>query len=195
MGRLTEQAPGRGRSPGFTAIELMVVVAILSIVVAVAVPSFTRFIQGSSVTSTVNTFLADLRFARSEAIRRGGHVVLCRSDAPEAASPVCATGEGPGGAGWATGWLVFHDLDANGTRQESDPVLKVRRAWSALDSVSDGGASTAYRFTALGRLTAGTPTTSMSFGGPAVATEARRTLCVFPTGTTRVVPAGGAPCG
>ena len=44
------------------------------------------------MSGNVNGFLADMRYARSESIRRGGGVTLCRSDAPEAAAPVCAPG-------------------------------------------------------------------------------------------------------
>ena len=55
-----------------------------------------------------------MRYARSESIRRGGGVVMCRSDTPEAASPVGGTDASPGGKGWASGWIIFHSLDPAG---------------------------------------------------------------------------------
>lgn len=179
---------------GFTAIELSVVLAIVALLVTLAAPSFARIIQGASVSSTVNAFLSDIRLARSEAVRRGGNVALCRSDDPEAASPVCSPGAGPAGAGWATGWLIFHDLDGNGERDASDPVLMVRRAPPVVDSISDGGASTVYRFTPLGRLFTGTGMTELSVGGDRVDPGLRRTICIFPTGTARMLPVGSDSC-
>ena len=116
------------KSYGFTLIELLVAIAIAAILIALAAPSFKQLIQSNSMSSTVNTFLADMRYTRSEAIRRGGSVVMCRSNAPEAASPACGSGSGPGGNGWVSGWIVFYDQDSDGTRIDSstDPVLRVQ---------------------------------------------------------------------
>ena len=99
---------------GLTLIELMVVLAISAILAFLAAPSFTSAIRSNAISSTVNTFLSDMRYARSEAIRLGGGVVLCRSDAPEDAAPACGTGHGPGNNGWVSGWFIFHDLDNDG---------------------------------------------------------------------------------
>jgi type IV fimbrial biogenesis protein FimT len=95
---------------GFTLIELMVVMAIAAILISLAAPSFARLIRSTSVASDVNTFLADLRFARNEAIKRGTVIVMCKSDDPEAATPSCSTG-----ADWKSGWIIFADDNNSGT--------------------------------------------------------------------------------
>ena len=56
-------------SRGVTAIELATVIAILAILSALAGPSFVNLIRSNNVSSVVNTFMSDMRFARSEAIR------------------------------------------------------------------------------------------------------------------------------
>ena len=55
-------------SRGVTAIELATVIAILAILSALAGPSFVNLIRSNNVSSVVNTFMSDMRFARSEAI-------------------------------------------------------------------------------------------------------------------------------
>ncbi len=61
----------RGALPrGFTAIELMVTVAVAGVLIATAVPSFTASIARARLEGAVNELGIDLQYARSEAIRR-----------------------------------------------------------------------------------------------------------------------------
>lgn len=168
------------------------VLTIAAVLIALVLPSFRRIVQGAVISSTVNSFLADVRFARSEALKRGGNVVLCRSADPEASSPTC-TAATPAG-GWATGWIVFLDLNGNGSRDPADPVLKVRSAVSGLDTIDDGGAGGPYRFTALGRLLPGAAATELSFGGAKIDPDLRRSVCVLPSGAARLQANGAASC-
>ncbi len=56
---------------GFTLIELMIVVVLISIIATVAVPGFQSMIESSRLTSTANGTLGLLNYARSEAVKRG----------------------------------------------------------------------------------------------------------------------------
>jgi type IV fimbrial biogenesis protein FimT len=183
-------------SRGFTLIELMVVVVILAILMTLAAPSFVRTIQSSTMSSTVNTFLADLRFARSEAIRRGGGIVMCRSNAPEAASPTCGTGSGPGGNGWVSGWIVFHDLDNDGAKAATEPLLRVQAPITSMDSVVEAGgsSSTSFRFTATGRMLNLNSATSLQFGGSKYTNDVQRVVCVNLGGRARIAGDGNSSC-
>lgn len=182
------------KSAGFTLIELMVVIAIASVLMKLAAPSFKQLLQSNTISSNVNNFLADMRYARSESVRRGGGVIMCRSDAPEAASPVCGSGSGPGGNGWVSGWIIFIDLDGDGTRiaSSTDPVLRVQAAITAMDSIQEAN-STKFRFTATGRLTLG-GITSFEFGGGNYAGTVKRTVCVSVGGRARLAGDGYASC-
>ena len=183
------------KSSGFTLIELMVVIAIASVLMKLAAPSFKQLIQSNTISSNVNSFLADMRYARSESVRRGGGVIMCRSDAPEAASPVCGSGSGPGTNGWVSGWIIFHDVDGDGTRTalSTDPVLRVQAPITTMDSINESGSSTKFIFTATGRLNL-SGITSLQFGGGNYANTVQRIVCVSVGGRARVAGDGLSSC-
>jgi len=76
---------------GFTLLELLVTMSILAILMAVAVPSFTRFIVNSQLRSTVSTLQTDVMNARAEAIKLAKPVVV---------RPLVSA------TGWASGWTA-----------------------------------------------------------------------------------------
>ncbi|NMM35976.1 MAG: prepilin-type N-terminal cleavage/methylation domain-containing protein [Glaciimonas sp.] len=186
------------KSHGFTLIELMVVVAIAAILSAVAAPSLKRLIQSTTMSSNVNTFLADMRYARSESIRRGGGVVMCRSDDPEAASPICGSGSGPNGNGWVSGWIIFHDLDNNGQKSAAETLLRVQSPITSINTIVEGGkgsSSTKFQFTATGRFYNLNSATKLTFGSPDLFEgSVQRTVCVSLSGRTRIAGDGFADC-
>ncbi|WP_288842082.1 GspH/FimT family pseudopilin [uncultured Deefgea sp.] len=60
----------QAKNSGFTLIELMITVLLLSIVLAIAAPNFISWINNSRVKSTTENMAQDLIMARTEAIRR-----------------------------------------------------------------------------------------------------------------------------
>jgi len=185
------------KSSGFTLLELMVVLAVAAILVTLSAPSFTRLIQTTNMSSTVNTFLADMRYARSEAIRRGGWVVMCRSNNPEAALPTCVGATDPAGNGWVSGWIIFHDVNNDGGATTTQPVLRMQSPNTALNSIleSTGNSSTKFRFTATGRLADLTSDTTLNFGAaPVFAATDQRTVCVGLGGYARIAAVGTTTC-
>jgi type IV fimbrial biogenesis protein FimT len=59
------------RQTGFSLIELLVTVTLLSILLALGVPAFTDLIASTKLTSATNTLIGHLHYARAEAIKRG----------------------------------------------------------------------------------------------------------------------------
>ncbi|AVO42116.1 GspH/FimT family pseudopilin [Simplicispira suum] len=95
-------ARNRPHEQGFTAIELMVVVAIVAILAALAGPSFRDLIDGWRVRSAVEEITSTIYYARSEAIKRGGRVSVRKN---------CGVGTAQE---WKCGWIVFTDTNENG---------------------------------------------------------------------------------
>lgn len=109
---------------GFTLLELMVVVAIVGVLMAVAIPAMGNFIRNGRITAAANDVMAALHFTRSEAIKRRQPVTLCTSTnalnadgSANTVDPVCEDSE------LLTGWIVFVDLNGDGVRDAGDTVL------------------------------------------------------------------------
>ena len=84
-------------SSGFTLIEVMIVIAILSIFAGIAIPSFSTLIANNRMAGQANDFLSTLQFARSEAITRGRRISIC----PSTSGSACTS------SAWNGGWMVF----------------------------------------------------------------------------------------
>ena len=89
------------RQTGFTLIELLIVVAIAAILLALAAPSFREMLVKRSVQAAAETLASDMRFARSEALKRSTRTVICRST--DGAKCTAVVGS------WSEGWIVYVD--------------------------------------------------------------------------------------
>lgn len=76
-------------SKGFTLVELMVVVAVLAIISAIAMPSFTEVIESQRMKGAATDLMIVMTRARSEAIKRNVNVTVT-----------------PKSGDWAGGWQI-----------------------------------------------------------------------------------------
>ena len=95
---------------GITLIEMMVVVALVAILAAVAVPNLSDLFINNRLSTTTNELIAALNTARSEAIRRGAVVTIRRCETVNAANGCVEASSGS--QEWTKGWYVFADIDA-----------------------------------------------------------------------------------
>jgi type IV fimbrial biogenesis protein FimT len=180
---------------GLTLVELMITLVVAAVLVGLAGPSFVRLIKSNSMSSAVNTFMADLRFARSESVRRGGRIVICRSDAPEAAAPTCSSAVNTT-KGWSTGWLVFEDRDNGSTFNTGDNLLRVQAPIKNIENIAEAtSTATVFKFTATGRLLDNTSSAGLLFGGTNFTTDLKRRICISPGGRARIAGDGSTSCG
>jgi type IV fimbrial biogenesis protein FimT len=187
---LKPYCPPMKKSSGFTLIEAVVVVAIIAILTALAAPSFKSLIQSNAMSSNVNSFLSDMRFARSEAVRRGGSVVMCGSKLPESTQSCNASSATNG---WVTGWIVFDDLDKDGAHDANEPVLRVQGPIKNLDSIIEPNSpSYKFKFNATGRLPGNM--TEIDFGSDYLPDTVQRVVCVSVGGRARIKGDGSTSC-
>jgi type IV fimbrial biogenesis protein FimT len=166
----------------------MVVVSILAVLAALAAPSFTPLIERWRVRQTVEGLQATLFYARSEAIKRGGNVVVQKL--PNNTNG-CTTAS-PGGS-WDCGWYVCEDSNGDNTCNVGEPVLQRFDAPPKVEvSRSDSGGATV----SLNRWGLTTQGIGISIvpAGKSTADLASRGLCVSTGGRVRIIPPDQIPC-
>lgn len=109
----------RRSATGFSAVEVTVVVAIMAILAALASPGFGGLIERWRVRQAAEGLQSTLYYARSEAIKRGGNVVLQKS--PNNTNG-CTTAVNAND--WGCGWFVCEDTNGNGSCDGTEPVLQ-----------------------------------------------------------------------
>ena len=93
----------------------MMVVAVATVLLGFGIPSMTALMNSNKLTAATNSLMASMRLARSEAFKRNGRVVLCKSRDGMA----CVTS-----GGWEQGWLVFHDANGDGDHSHDEVVIE-----------------------------------------------------------------------
>jgi type IV fimbrial biogenesis protein FimT len=105
---------------GFNLLEMMAAVAVLSILLGLGVPSFSRMIRTNRVVANTNELVVALSAARSEAVKRGLPIAVCARTGPT--TDVCRTGTSNN---WGSGWLVFTDQAGTaGVIDTGDEILQ-----------------------------------------------------------------------
>ena len=104
------------RQKGFSLLELLITIGIAGILLGLAVPSFSTFLDDSKVSSVTNNLVYALQTARSESIKRSSAVVLCPSTNATTTNPTC-------NGGYGGGWVVFADDDASGARNGTEEII------------------------------------------------------------------------
>ncbi len=187
--RQSIRKPSTPRAPhGFTIIELMVVVSILALLAALAVPSFTPLIERWRVQQAVKGLESTLYYARAEAIKRGGTVTVRKHP----------TGTGgcllaPGNANWDCGWFVFADTNSNGTLDAGEEVLQSFPTPPNIDVTRVGGAAS-IEFDRWGRVSGPFVGFSLVPHDKNISDLAARGLCMSAGGRIRTIKSEDMPC-
>ena len=116
-------------STGFTLVETMVVIALLSILTALAIPSLQDVMDRYRASAVYDELRSTFVFARSEAIRTRSRVIIQRT-----AGANCATVQE-----WQCGWTVYVDANGDGVQQLNPlPPAVAEPTLRTIDSLTGG---------------------------------------------------------
>ena len=173
---------------GFTAIELLVTVGIVGVLAALAAPNFSVLIERWRVRQAAEQLQSTLHYARSEAIKRGGRVVIQKI--PNNTNG-CTTASST--RAWDCGWIVCHDTNDNGTCNAAEPVLQ-RIESSAKVHVNRTGGGASIQLNRWGLVDG----TWLGFNliplDKTVSHVAARGVCMSSGGRVRIIPQEAIPC-
>lgn len=117
-----EHAPLRAFLLGFSLIELMLTLALLTFTLTVAVPSFSQFMQKNQIITEQQKVQSLLAFTRMAAVTQAEHVVICRWDGANG----CTGRSQRSTQIWSDGALVFVDKNRDRALDVGDDnVLKI----------------------------------------------------------------------
>ncbi|MBW8461452.1 GspH/FimT family pseudopilin [Acidovorax sp.] len=130
---------------GFTAIELLIVITILAVLTAMAVPSFGPMIERWRTNQAVNNITSTIYVARSEAIKRGGRVSVRKMANGTDGCSFASTNQE-----WSCGWIIFVDADENGNLDAGEEILQSFQMPTSVNVMNNNSAAS-FRFDRWGR--------------------------------------------
>ncbi len=98
------------RTNGLTLIELLIALVIAALLAATTFPSLLRWVDRHRLETGLDLLTRSLSLARSEAVKRAGHVSLSTPNAR-----------------WEEGWQVFFDRNNNGLPETEDTIIYVQQ--------------------------------------------------------------------
>ena len=109
---------------GVTLVELLICLAIVSILSFIVVPSFNDIYQNARSTSHINQLSQLIRFTRSEALARQARVTLC----PSSEGLSCEQE-------WHAGTMIFIDENNDQERNEGETLLRLKTPFISSGSI------------------------------------------------------------
>ena len=113
---------------GFTLIELIIAMMMVAVSLAIVLPAYRDWIAAQQLANHARFIVDTLHVARSEAIKQGYRVNVCKTRDKR----VC-TDQG----GWEQGWLMFVDEDRSG--HVEDDTIVLHREGPARDDITVRG--------------------------------------------------------
>jgi type IV fimbrial biogenesis protein FimT len=134
----------RRKSDGFTIIELMITILVLAVLISLGAPNLYQMIVNNRLTTEVNSLVAGLQYARSEALRRNTVVTI-----------------GASSTDWSSGWNVWIDTDADNAVDGTETLLRSQNSQASGYTIEPPSSVTtspaALRFNANGTIANASP--------------------------------------
>lgn len=176
------------KAAGFTAIELLTVIAIMGVLAALAAPTFAPMIERWRVKQAVEELTSTIYYARSEAIKRGGRVLIQKLPNNTNGCTTASTNQD-----WDCGWFVCEDTNNNNTCNATEPVLQRYDAPTNLQITRTSGAAS-IKLNRWGLVDGAWLGFSLVPLNKSITDQAARGLCMSSGGRIRTIPPEAIPC-
>jgi type IV fimbrial biogenesis protein FimT len=120
-----------GKGTGFTFLELLITLAVVSLVFSIGVPSLQQLLDSNRASTEINHLVGTLALSRSEAIKRNRRITVCQT-----ADRVHCASSGD----WSQGWIGFEDDNKNRQHDENETLLTVGQALAGNTQINFDGA-------------------------------------------------------
>ena len=106
------------KQAGFNLYELMITLTVAGILTPMAI-GMQGLVQDNRLVTQVNQLLGHLNLVRSEAIKRGTTVTICKSANGVDCTPT---------SDWHEGWIIFVDPNRNRTVDAGEAIIRAQQA-------------------------------------------------------------------
>lgn len=142
MNKAVNNPMAPNRSNGVTLIELIIVLAIASIIALIGAPSLSKIVKDSRLRLAANSLQNSFALARSTSVARSSNVTICKSSD---GTSCATTGD------WSQGWMIFEDTGTIGdssddttTDEDGDQRVRVQQAFDASVSMTGSAGLTDF---------------------------------------------------
>jgi type IV fimbrial biogenesis protein FimT len=172
---------------GVTLIELLVVITIAAILMSIGVPSYKYVTTSNRVANEINALLADMQFARYEAVKEGLNVQVCPAAATATTCAASAT--------WSNGWIVLSNAVATG-----GTAIVLRRQlpfsnFNSSDTLTNNAGTAPISFNREGFAVGLTAVDKFSLYDPNTISSYTRCLMIGVSGALSTAPSGATVLG
>ena len=107
----------------------MITLTIITLVMAIGIPSMTAYVQNDRLTTQINTLVGHFAYARSEAVKRSQQVSVCVSNNTTSCT---------GGNNWQDGWIIYVDSDGDGSFTAGEEILRAKQTLEGSNTLKPG---------------------------------------------------------
>jgi len=103
----------------FTVIEMIITLAIVTLLTGYAMPGYQNFKRNQVMTLSINNLVSSLHYARNQSIITGNDIIVC----PSVSLNGC-----DGGSAWHLGWVIFKDENHNRQLDSNELIISTEQA-------------------------------------------------------------------
>jgi|GEM_PF-2030633 type IV fimbrial biogenesis protein FimT len=195
---ITPRAPSNGleqvllrSQTGFTVIELMIVVVIVAVLTVIGLPSYKYVISSNTAGADINTLLADMQHARTEAVKQGQSVEVCAANTASYQSGA-ATFACSGSTTWKNGWMTCL-ASACAAASYATGLIRLHAPLTSSNYLTGTVSAVTFNYFGFSNYATGGSITDTPTGAIGSANQ-QKTLCVSGVGNLQTVTGDNTTC-